>query len=50
LNLDKLNELSPDYWICSNEKAKSVLGFVPEFDLASGMANSIEWYRRQKWI
>lgn len=50
LNLDKVNEILPDYWICSNQKAKRVLGFAPEFDLSSGMAHSIEWYKRQKWI
>jgi len=50
LNMDKLNEVLADYWICSNQKAKNVLGFTPEYDLASGMANAIEWYKRQKWI
>jgi nucleoside-diphosphate-sugar epimerase len=50
LNLDKVKEILPDYWICSNEKAKNLLGFAPEFDLSSGMANAIEWYKRQRWI
>lgn len=50
LNLDKMNEILPDYWICSNEKAKRVLGFLPEFDLKSGVANTVEWYRSQRWI
>ena len=50
LNLDKLNELLPDYWICSNEKAKSLIGFKPEFDLARGMSNTMEWYQREGWI
>jgi dihydroflavonol-4-reductase len=50
LNIDKLNELLPDYWICSNQKAKELLGFVPEFTLQSGMSNTIEWYKRQKWL
>ena len=50
LNLDKLNEILPDYWVCSNAKAKEMLGFKPEFDLASGMAQSIGWYKRHKWI
>ncbi len=50
LNLDKLNELLPDYWICSNEKAKRVLGFAPEFNLNTGMGQAIEWYRQHKWI
>jgi dihydroflavonol-4-reductase len=50
LNLDKLNEIRPDFWICSNQKAKKALGFTPEFSLSSGMANTIDWYRRQKWL
>jgi nucleoside-diphosphate-sugar epimerase len=50
LNLDKLSEIVPDYWICSNQKAKSLLGFSPAFDLSSGIAHSIEWYKRQRWI
>lgn len=50
LNPDKLNELLPDYWICSNRKAKDQLGFTPKFDLKAGMADAIEWYKREKWI
>ncbi|OFZ69837.1 MAG: hypothetical protein A3K03_01030 [Bdellovibrionales bacterium RIFOXYD1_FULL_44_7] len=50
LNLDKLNELRPDYWTCSNEKAKRILGFQPQFDLMSGMANTIDWYKHHGWI
>ncbi len=50
LNLERVNDFLSDYWICSNQKAKRVLGFSPEFDLSSGLANSIEWYQKQKWI
>ena len=50
LNLDKLNEVLPDYWICSNQKAKSLLGFKPEFDLSTGLPNAIEWYKQNHWI
>lgn len=50
LNMDKLNEILPDYWICSNEKAKKMLGFTTEFDLNTGMAQTIQWYRRQGWL
>jgi len=50
LNFDKLNELLPDYWICSNQKAKDTLGFAPELALEAGMAQTIEWYKRQKWL
>lgn len=50
LNSDKVNEILPDYWICSNQKAKEVLGFSPEFDLQTGMLQSIDWYKKQKWL
>jgi nucleoside-diphosphate-sugar epimerase len=50
LNLDKLKEIEPDYWICSNEKAKKTFGFTPEIPLSSGMAGKIDWYKSQKWI
>jgi nucleoside-diphosphate-sugar epimerase len=50
LNLDKLNEILPDYWICSNRKAKDLLGFRAEYDLRSGMADTIAWYKKQNWL
>ena len=50
LNMDKLNEILPDYWICSNEKAKKMLGFSSEFQLKAGMSQTIQWYRRQGWL
>jgi nucleoside-diphosphate-sugar epimerase len=50
LNWDKLNEILPDYWICSNEKAKTLLGFKPEFSFKDGMKDTIAWYRENKWL
>lgn len=50
LNVDKLNEIRPDYWICSNEKAKRVLGFRPKYDLHQGMEQTIRWYKKEGWL
>ena len=50
LSLDKLKELRADYWICSNERAKKVLGFEPKWDLRRGMAQTISWYRLNGWV
>lgn len=50
LNIDKLNEILPDYWICSNQKAKDLLNFTPKYDLKTGMANAIEWYKKNRWL
>lgn len=50
LTWDKLKELRADYWICSNERAKKVLGFEPRWDIERGMAHTIAWYKDNKWI
>jgi dihydroflavonol-4-reductase len=50
LNLDKLNEILPDYWICSSDKARSAFGFKPEVDLQRGMTETVQWYRSKGWL
>lgn len=50
LTLDKLNELKPDYWVCSNELAKETLGFKPKWPLKQGIAHAISWYKQNGWI
>jgi dihydroflavonol-4-reductase len=50
LNRDKLNEIRPEAWTCSNHKAKRVLGFDPKFEFEAGAADAARWYRRAGWI
>jgi dihydroflavonol-4-reductase len=50
LNEDKMNELRPDYWTCSNSKAKNQLGFVPAVELEQGMKKTVHWYKEKGWI
>lgn len=50
LSLDKLNELKPDFWICSNELARKKLGFNPKHDLNSGIESTTKWYRDNGWL
>lgn len=47
---DKWNEIRPDCWICSNEKAENLLGFKPTVDLNTGMADVANWYKNHHWI
>lgn len=49
-NKDKLNEILPDYWICSNEKAKKQIGYKPEYCLDKGFQETVKWYRENKWL
>lgn len=50
LNIDKLNEVRPDYWICSNSKARDQLGFTPQFDLRDGLGQTLGWYKEHQWL
>ena len=50
MNLDKVKELRQKSWSISIEKAKSDLAYVPQYNLRSGMEQTIGWYRRAGWI
>jgi nucleoside-diphosphate-sugar epimerase len=50
INRDKLNELLPDYWTCSNLKLMTKTSWRPQVLLESGMREAIEWYRKNGWI
>ncbi|HTL07661.1 MAG TPA: NAD(P)-dependent oxidoreductase [Chitinophagaceae bacterium] len=50
LNKDKVNELTAADWSCSIEKIQQQQGFRPAYNLETGMAETIEWYRKQQWM
>lgn len=50
LNREKLSELTAVTWICSIELAKKELGFNPQYDLHHGVAETISWYKQNKWL
>lgn len=50
LNRDKLNELIPDYWICSPKKASELLQFKPKHNMESGLAETTAWYKINGWL
>ena len=50
LNKDKLNELIPDFWICSNQHAKQKLGFKPKYNLTKGIEQTTKWYQKEGWL
>jgi nucleoside-diphosphate-sugar epimerase len=45
LSLDKFAELDADYWLCSEEKAKRILGYQPQVFLEEGIGKALEWYK-----
>lgn len=50
LNKEKMNELIAINWACDIEALQSDLGFVPQYDLLSGLAETIRWYKDHRWI
>jgi nucleoside-diphosphate-sugar epimerase len=50
LNRDKLNELIPDYWICSTRKAVEQLTFKPKYTLETGIPQTVAWYKVNGWL
>jgi dihydroflavonol-4-reductase len=50
LNKDKLNELMPDYWICSTQKAIDQLHYKPKYTMESGIPQTVAWYKVNGWL
>jgi nucleoside-diphosphate-sugar epimerase len=50
LNFDKVSEMRQYYWVCSGEKARRQLGFVPALSIHEGLQNTWQWYRRNGWL
>lgn len=50
ISRDRLNEILPDAWTCTNQKAKDQLGFKPQHTFREGMPEIIDWYRSSGWI
>lgn len=50
LNFDKIREALVTSWACSGEAAQRELGFTPPKSLEERLAETIEWYQREKWL
>ncbi|MEP7279632.1 MAG: NAD(P)-dependent oxidoreductase [Bacteroidota bacterium] len=50
LNKEKLKELTAKDWSCSIIKSQKDLDFQPLYDLESGMAETVQWYKNNRWI
>lgn len=40
----------PPFWICSNARAKKELGFAPKTELRTGLSETYDWYRENRWL
>lgn len=50
LNTDKYNVLSSRNWRCEIDPLKQDFGFEADYDLEKGVKETIEWYKKEKWL
>lgn len=50
LSRDKLKELSQRYWVCDSKKAEDDFGWRAETPLEVGLGETIEWYKKSRWV
>jgi dihydroflavonol-4-reductase len=50
LNWEKRLDLTQLNWICSIERAQRELGYEPKVGIKEGFIDTIEWYKKEKWI
>lgn len=50
LNKEKLNELTAVNWGCDISDIQKDLDYIPQYDLNSGLFDTIRWYQEQGWL
>jgi len=50
INIEKARDGVQRNWTCSHKKAYDELGFKTRLSLEDGIANTIEWYKRNGWL
>jgi len=45
---DLINQMLQRYWVCSGDKARRHLGFVPRISLEKGLEEAVQWYRHRR--
>jgi len=50
LNRDKYKMLKAANWKCETAPLEQDFAFCAEYDLERGMTESIEWYKKEKWL
>lgn len=50
LNTEKMAELTAHNWVCSIDLLKKDIGYLPQYTLQTGMKETVEWYKTNKWL
>ena len=50
LNWERFEQMKPDFWICSSQKAMRDFGFKAETSIENSVRETVEWYVKQGWL
>ena len=50
LHKDKYRIMKQRNWICDTSMAREELGFVPDYTLDRGVAETVAWYKKEHWL
>ncbi len=50
INVDKFKIMKIRDWSCDISQLEKDFNFVPDYNLNSGLADTINWYRQNKWL
>ena len=50
LNTDKFHEIKARNWSCDVRDLETELGFKSTYDLSTGIPETVQWYKEQKWL
>ena len=50
LNFDKVNELECVNWKCDTKPLIDEFNFKSDYNLSQGVFETIEWYKKSKWL
>ena len=49
IDAEKVLEMRQRYWVCDHEAITRDLGWPPQYDIESGMAQTAAWYKEHGW-
>jgi len=50
LSREKVLEMKQPAWLCSNGKIRQKVGWEPIISLEDGIKDTVDWYRRERWL
>lgn len=50
LNIDRARQITSPSWFCSSEKAMRDFGYEEQVKITDGIKETLDWYRKEKWL